>query len=141
MEDLAREMLAYFSIPPQVVRFTGRKDSTGGEVTELVANGFISKAGFCARHGMSERQLDEMVASSEELRHVAEVCNTKFKYFVQVNGLTKGGWEAPFAIRLAEAELGYTSGVRPSVVVNNLVLTEGDRRMLERALGGAETVT
>lgn len=131
-ENLGELLLEYFSIDPQLSQGTGRKDSAGKEIWIKVPNELPSRAGFCSKYNISERRLGEMVGGSEELREVAAVCEAKFKYFVQVNGLQKGSWEQPFASLLAKNEIGYSEKAE-SVVKNEWVLSDSDRRLLERA--------
>lgn len=133
---LQARMFQYFSREPQLTRWTGKKTPGGKEITENVPNGFISKAGFCAEEGISEQALDNLLEADANLRAVAEICATKLKYFLQVNGIVKGAWEAGAWGLIAENEIGYRKDAAPAQTTTVLVLGDADRRMLERALGG-----
>lgn len=127
-------MLHYFSREPQLTRWTGKKTPGGKEITENVPNGFISKAGFCSGEGISEQVLDDLISKDSDLQATAAVCATKLKYFLQVNGIAKGAWE-PGAWGLIVRDEGVIKETPPTPTVTMLVISDGDRRMLERATG------
>ena len=98
-------LVEYFSVEPYYWVFPDK----GPKRRE--PNDIPTPAGFAASHGKSERMLQELCNNDPEWREAAEIAATKMKYFIQVNGLTKGVWEQTFASLLAKNEIGYTEKV------------------------------
>lgn len=107
MDNLGDLLLEYFSVEPQSIVVTDKDDKHGRPITLRTPNDLPTPAGFCSRHGISERKLAALVGASPELIEIAEVCKAKMKYFMQVNGLTKGAWEQTAWSLMAKNELGY----------------------------------
>lgn len=108
MDNLGELLLEYFSVEPQSLTVTDRNDKNGKPITLRTPNDLPTPAGFCARHSISERNLTALISASPELIEIAEVCKAKMKYFMQVNGLTKGAWEQTAWSLVAKNELGYS---------------------------------
>lgn len=130
MDNLGKLLLEYFSVEPQSLTVTDKNDAKGIPITIRTPNVLPTPAGFAAKHNISERRLNALVAASPELQEIAEVCQAKMKYFIQVNGLTKGAWEQTAWALIAKNEIGYAEKSE-SVTTVKRELSAGDTLLLQ----------
>lgn len=130
MENLGSLLLEYFSVEPASLTVTDKNDKNGLPITIRTPNDLPTPAGFASKHNISERRLNILLAASPELQEIAEICQAKMKYFIQVNGLAKGAWEQTFTALLAKNEIGYAEKSE-SVVTERRELAPTDIKLLE----------
>ena len=114
----------------------------GGSIDYTAAGGAIlggeipTKEGVCFRLGCTIGELVSRCGGSVEVMRACEVANMGLKHLV-VNGGLSGAMDGSFANHFLQNEHGWSARAEnKSVAVH--VLSEGDRRMLERA--GVEVI-
>ena len=113
-------MLEYFSVEPYNLTW----DDRGKPV--LVPCDVPTVSGFCSRWGVTPDELSAMVAC-----RTVELCRAKFEHIMVVNGSNRA-YDAGFS-GLAMKNLAGWSDKAEVKTVREMVLSDGDRRMLARA--------
>lgn len=123
--ELAGYILEKFQ-NPAVREVRGR----GGEIVTEVQR-LPTLQGICFELGMTGGEFEARCAGSKELQRAVELCS-QAEYDMVVRGGLDGSYNGGFASLLMKNKQSW-SEKSETKVVRDYVLSDGDRRMLERA--------
>lgn len=119
-ESADSTMLRFFSCEPYNTTWDSR-----GKMVRVPCD-LPSVAGFCSRYDVTPGELAAMVTG-----RTMELCQVKMEHILTVNGLNRS-YDSGLAALIGENKVGWKKAGAPGVTINQVILSEADKRGLER---------